>query len=241
MPVLAQQSIGIGTTTPDSKAALEITSTTSGVLFPKLNNGQQTTLAGLLTSGEKGMLIIDQSTGKLLVWTGAAWAAPSPAASLTAKTPLSVASNNIRINPGTNAGDLLTWDGTNWVNMQPATQHFSISVDNHQPYLVANYVISLFGIYPSQNDASQPYLGEIFLMGTNFAPNGWHFCDGSLLPISSNVALFSLVGTTYGGDGQSTFALPDLRGRVAIHQGSNGTTNYIIGQNGGLEQKTFAH
>ncbi len=136
------------TTTPDSRAALDITSTTGGVLFPKLTNGQQNTLAGLLTVGEKGMLIIDQSTGKLLMWTGAAWAAPAPAASLTAKAPLSVTSNTIRINPGTNAGDLLTWDGANWVNTQPATQHFSIKVDNHQPYLVANYVISLFGIYP---------------------------------------------------------------------------------------------
>jgi len=241
LPVLGQQSIGIGTTTPDNKAALDITSTTSGVLFPKLNNGQQTTLAGLLGAGEKGMLIIDNSTGKLLMWSGSAWQAPPPAAALTAKTPLAVTSNNVRINPGTAAGDLLTWDGTNWVNMQPAVQHFSVTIDNHQPYLAANYVISLFGIFPSQNDASQPYLGEIFLMANNFAPNGWHFCDGSLLPISSNTALFALVGTIYGGNGTSTFALPDLRGRVALHQGNNGTTNYTIGQSGGSEQKTFSH
>ena len=242
-PVLAQQSIGIGTTTPDNKAALDITSTTAGVLIPKLTTAQQATLAGLLTAGEKGMLVTDATTGKLVTWNGAAWVAPPPAAALSGKAPISVTANNVRINPGTAAGDLLTWDGNNWVNKQPVVQHYSIPpVDNHQPYLVSNYVISLFGIFPSQNDASEPYIGEIFLLGANFAPVGWHFCDGSLQPISGNPTLFTLIGTTYGGDGVNTFALPDLRGRVAIHQGfGTGLTNYVIGQSGGTETKTFAH
>jgi len=78
-------------------------------------------------------------------------------------------------------------------------------------------------------------------MGCNFAPVGWHFCDGSLQSIAQNSTLFQLIGTTYGGNGQTTFGLPDLRGRVPIHQGSNGTSNYIIGQSGGAEQKTFTH
>src|SRR5437762_10689397 len=67
---------------------------------------------------------------------------------------------------------------------------------------------------------AQPYVGEIRIFAGNFAPAGWMFCEGQLLPISENETLFQLIGTTYGGDGQSTFALPDLRGRLPIHQGN---------------------
>ena len=70
---------------------------------------------------------------------------------------------------------------------------------------------------------AQPYVGEIRMFAGNFAPAGWMFCEGQLIPISENETLFNLIGTTYGGDGQSTFALPDLRGRIPIHQG-NGFT-----------------
>ena len=66
---------------------------------------------------------------------------------------------------------------------------------------------------------AQPYVGEIRMFAGNFAPAGWMFCEGQLLPISENETLFNLIGTTYGGDGQSTFALPDLRGRLPIHHG----------------------
>jgi microcystin-dependent protein len=87
---------------------------------------------------------------------------------------------------------------------------------------------------------STPYLGEIRPFAGNFAINGWALCDGSLMPIANNPALFELIGTTYGGDGQTTFALPDLRGRFPIHQGNGGTgTNYVIGQTGGLETVTL--
>jgi microcystin-dependent protein len=86
---------------------------------------------------------------------------------------------------------------------------------------------------------SSPFIGEIRLFAGNFAPNGWAFCDGALLPISQFDALFNLIGTTYGGDGQTTFALPDLRGRVPVHQGQGGATTYILGQNGGAEQVTL--
>ena len=82
---------------------------------------------------------------------------------------------------------------------------------------------------------AQPYVGELRLFAGNFAPAGWMFCDGQLLPISENEALFQLIGTTYGGDGQSTFALPDLRGRIPIHQGNG----FIVGESGGTEQVTL--
>jgi microcystin-dependent protein len=82
---------------------------------------------------------------------------------------------------------------------------------------------------------SQPYVGEIRMFAGNFAPAGWLFCEGQLLPISENETLFQLIGTTYGGDGQSTFALPDLRGRIPIHQGNG----FILAETGGAEEITL--
>lgn len=87
---------------------------------------------------------------------------------------------------------------------------------------------------------SNPYVGEIRLFGGNFPPRDWAFCDGSLLPISGFETLFQLIGTTYGGDGQTTFGLPDLRGRAPLHQGQGpGLSNYVIGQSGGTESVTI--
>jgi microcystin-dependent protein len=89
----------------------------------------------------------------------------------------------------------------------------------------------------------QPFVGEIRLFGGNFAPAGWMFCSGQLLPISENETLFNLIGTTYGGDGQSTFALPDLQSRVPIHQGQltggGGSGNYQLAETGGVESVTL--
>lgn len=82
---------------------------------------------------------------------------------------------------------------------------------------------------------AQPYVGEIRMFGGNFAPAGWMFCEGQLLPISENETLFQLIGTTYGGDGQATFALPDLRGRLPIHQGNS----FILAETGGAEEITL--
>ena len=81
---------------------------------------------------------------------------------------------------------------------------------------------------------SQPFLGEIKIISWNFAPRGWAFCNGQFLPINQNQALFSILGTTYGGNGQTTFALPDFRGRAAMHVGGG----FIQGQAGGQESHT---
>jgi microcystin-dependent protein len=82
---------------------------------------------------------------------------------------------------------------------------------------------------------AQPYVGEIRMFAGNFAPAGWMFCEGQLLPISENETLFQLLGTTYGGDGESTFALPDLRGRLPMHQGNG----FILAETGGAEEITL--
>lgn len=82
---------------------------------------------------------------------------------------------------------------------------------------------------------AQPYVGELRIFAGNFAPSGWMFCEGQLLAISENETLFQLIGTTYGGDGESTFAIPDLRGRLPVHQGPA----FPLAQQGGVEEVTL--
>ncbi len=87
---------------------------------------------------------------------------------------------------------------------------------------------------------AQPYVGEIRMFAGNFNPNGWLFCEGQLLPISENETLFQLIGTTYGGDGESTFALPDLRGRIPLHFGNGPDgVNYQLAEASGVESVTL--
>ena len=96
---------------------------------------------------------------------------------------------------------------------------------------------------PPVIQTSNPFLGSIVMFAGNFAPRGWAFCDGQLLSIASYSALFSLLGTNYGGDGRTTFGLPDLRGRVPIHDGSGsgpGLSSYSLGQKGGTETSTLS-
>lgn len=84
-----------------------------------------------------------------------------------------------------------------------------------------------------------PFIGEIRIFAGNFAPAGWMFCEGQLLPISENETLFVVIGTMYGGDGQETFALPDLRGRLPIHAGSFGGSTFAQGESAGVEEVTL--
>jgi microcystin-dependent protein len=108
------------------------------------------------------------------------------------------------------------------------------AVTNMQPYLTVNCSIALVGIFPSRN--SEPFIGEIRWFGFNFNPRGFALCNGQLLPIAQNQALFSLLGTTYGGDGRTTFGLPDMRGRAPIHFGTGpGLTPRTIGERSGAE------
>jgi microcystin-dependent protein len=100
--------------------------------------------------------------------------------------------------------------------------------------------LALCGGVPVASAAFEPFIGEIMMVGYTFCPSGWAAADGQLLPISSNSALFSLYGTTYGGDGLTTFALPDLRGRVPMHTGNGpGLTPRQLGQKAGAETNTL--
>ena len=108
--------------------------------------------------------------------------------------------------------------------------------------VILTFLVLSLGSYgaPQAIRAQEPLLGEIKLFAGNFAPRGWAFCDGQLLPIAQNAALFSILGTTYGGDGRTTFALPDLRGRVPLHPGSGiGLESYALGEKGGEEHVTL--
>ncbi|WP_417746389.1 tail fiber protein [Rosistilla oblonga] len=119
--------------------------------------------------------------------------------------------------------------------------------DNRQEGLGLNYIIALNGVFPDEGGAvvdsdDVPYIGEIKLFAGNFAPEGYAFANGQLLAISSNTALFSILGTTYGGDGETTFALPDLRGRIAVGAGDGpGLSRYVLGQSGGAESVTLSN
>src|SRR5579862_5863367 len=134
---------------------------------------------------------------------------------------------------GTIAGQLLEWNGNSWVATLPTA--VALTASNMQPFVTVNYIIAAQGIFPSRNGAD-PFLGEIELFAGTFAPQGWFTCDGQLLPINQFTALFSLLGTTYGGNGTTTFALPDLRGRVPVHMGQGpGLSNRNEGDKGGSE------
>lgn len=106
--------------------------------------------------------------------------------------------------------------------------------------LLAFLLLGLFGTPKSFAQASEPYLGQIIPVAFNFAPLGWAQCNGQILSIAQNTALFSLLGTTYGGNGQTTFALPDLRGRMIVGLGQGaGTLNITQGEQAGTESTTL--
>lgn len=148
-------------------------------------------------------------------------------------------------------------DGTSSADAGAGSPH-----GNWQPFLGNNFIIALVGIYPSRSlletdaavgraqeersgsnagsSGSEPFIGEVQMFAGNFAPRGFAFCNGQLLQISENTALFSILGTTYGGDGRTTFGLPDLRGRAPLHVGGSrntgpGLSTYSLGQKDGVE------
>ena len=141
----------------------------------------------------------------------------------------------------TESGDLMTYDGTNWVSKKLVMGYTGGGqvIDNRQPSLVLNYCIATDGIYPMRSSV-EPFVGEIELFGFSFVPRNYAACNGQLMNIYDYSALYSLLGNQFGGDGRTTFAVPDLRGRVAIGQGQGtGLSNYSLGQKVGAETITI--
>jgi microcystin-dependent protein len=225
------------TITPgNNQPSLTATSTNNGIIAPKITLTASLASASPVTNPAVGLLVYNIGTNHangFYYWTGTAWQYLATTIPFSATTPINITSNNVKLNPGTAIGQLLTWNGNNWVNTNPKPIE---DMDNRQPYLAINFCIALQGVYPPRNGAD-PYVSEIFMFGFNFEPNGWAFCNGQLLHIAQNTALFSLLGTTYGGDGRTTFALPDLRGRAPIHPGQGpGLQLYDLGQRDGVEK-----
>ena len=118
------------------------------------------------------------------------------------------------------------------------------STPNQKPFIMKKFILCLFLVtafsFSDSVKAQEAMIGEVKMFAGNFAPRGWALCNGQLLPISQNSALFSILGTTYGGDGRTTFGLPDLRGRTPIHTGTGpGLMNRRLGQKGGSENVTI--
>jgi microcystin-dependent protein len=189
-------------------------------------------------NGSSWIYVINASSGTLPVSSGG-----------TGSTTL--ASNALLTGNGTGAvgtiavgtsGKVLYSNGTNWVagsttaSSTGSGDAFSIL----PPYRTISYCISMQGIYPS-TASDNPLIGEIMIFPYSFVPRNWARCDGSILSIASYSALFSLLGTTFGGNGSTTFGLPDLRGRVVLGTGTlNGTgTTYMLGESGGSETRTL--
>ncbi|GAB1370929.1 hypothetical protein MASR1M45_09910 [Candidatus Kapaibacterium sp.] len=150
--------------------------------------------------------------------------------------------SGIPVPAGSETNDLLSFDGTNWVAKALVINNTGsgTSISNMQPYLVLNYCIALEGIYPAR-DATDPYVGEITIYPYNFNPRSTAFCHGQVLSIAQNTALFSLLGTNFGGNGTTTFGLPDLRGRTPIGAGQgSGLSTRTLGENGGAETFTIS-
>jgi microcystin-dependent protein len=116
-----------------------------------------------------------------------------------------------------------------------------MNADHFKRLLIALVVVaSSFAVTPAARAQAEPFIGQVMWVGFTFCPQGWAAADGALLPINQNQALFALFGTFYGGDGRTTFALPDLRGRAAVHVGTGpGLTQVFEGQQGGAEQQTL--
>ncbi|TKT86536.1 phage tail protein [Dyadobacter frigoris] len=163
---------------------------------------------------------------------------------LTGGSGITIENDQVKLTDGlAGLNHVKVWEGTSWVNKaisvtsgsSGGNQPFSI----RNPFLAMNYQISLYGIYPSRNGAD-PFYGEVMLFAGNFEVNGFAFCDGRLLNLQQNTVLYAVLGTSYGGNGINTFALPDLRGRSAIHYGQGPYLNrYEIGESGGKENITL--
>lgn len=139
-------------------------------------------------------------------------------------------------------GDLVYYSSGNWIarRLTLANTGGGSAISIMQPFLALNYCIATTGLWPSQA-SENPFIGEIELFAFNYAPVNYAKCDGQILSISSYNSLFFLLGTTYGGNGTTTFGLPDLRGRTPIHQGQgSGLTNRALGASGGAESVTIS-
>jgi microcystin-dependent protein len=248
---LGQQSVSINNTgtAANASAILDVSSTTKGMLIPRMDSIQRKAILNTAV----GLMVFDNSTNSFWFYQASGWTELQSVST----NPWQKSGNNIY---NSNSGDVginnpnpkrrlevygdVKADSAFITNTATATDFLVVQDANGQVGhrktfygLGFNYCISLQGVYPSQGRpadslsasstlSADPFIGEIMLFAGNFPPNGWAYCNGQLLPISQYVALFSILGTTYGGDGVSTFALPDFRNAVPVGFGNN----WLLGQ-----------
>jgi microcystin-dependent protein len=225
--------VGINTTNPT--AELEVSGTVKATAL--VGDGSGLTNTDTDPSNELQVLSISGDT--LFLSDGGQVILPGVKG---AAAPLTVENEQVVIDTaGVGAGQLLSFDGNNWITSSLVIGNTGGNqpVNNMQPFLGIYHCIALVGLYPSRN-IMDPFIGTIATFGFNFAPRSWAFCNGQLLAISGNPSLFSLLGTTFGGDGRTTFGLPDLRGRVAVHPGNGpGLQSIMWGQKSGTNNNTL--
>jgi microcystin-dependent protein len=226
--------VGIGTMSPLAK--LDVTGNI------KITDGTQG--AGKVLTSDANGLASWQTAGTATNVSGIVAVANGGTGAAT------LAANNLLVGNGTSAvstispatsGNILYANGTNWLSktLGVGLSGNGASFSNMQPYQTTNYCIATQGIFPSRA-GYDAYMGEINIFAFDFVPRGYNACDGAILSVSSNAALFALLGTTYGGNGSTTFALPDYRGRTLIGQGAGpGLSARVLGQSGGTENTTL--
>lgn len=254
-PTTAQ--VGIGTASPDASSKLDVSSTTKGFLPPRMTQAQR----GAIASPATGLMVYQtDGTAGLYFYDGVFWlyvinAAGSTlpvssggtgATTLTSNALLTGSGTGAvgTISPGT-SGKILFSNGTSWqtgsttVGNSGSGNPFSIL----PPYTVVTFGIATQGTYPTFA-GGDPYIGEIYMFAYsgNRVPNGYQVCNGASFAISSNSALYTLLGTTYGGNGTSTFNIPDLRGRFPMSSGQldgSGST-FNVGDKAGASSVIIA-
>jgi microcystin-dependent protein len=237
----AQMAVTTDGSSADQSAMLDVKSTDKGILVPRMSAAQRDAVPAPAT----GLLVYVMDDNNFYFYNGSAWEQFGGGAdsdwTIDGNNMVSAVSGNVGIGvpvPTAKLDVAGTVKGTNFQGNGNTLTFGNNS--NMQPSLGVNYIIAIYGIYPpypSQNKGNEPYIGEIVLFAGNYAPQGWAFCNGQLLSIAQNQALFSILGTTYGGNGQTTFALPDLRGRVPVQPGQGpGLTNRYLGESLGTEK-----
>lgn len=222
----------------DASAMLEVKSTDKGMLIPRMSAAER----DLIGTPASGLLVYVTDDNNFYFFDGVSWKQFSGGSDgdwvVNGNNMSSSVSGNVGIgqpNPNQKLDVNGTIKGTNFTGNGNTLTFGNNS--NMQPSLAISYIIALVGIFPSQGKGTEPYLGDIGMFAGNFAPQGWAFCNGQILQINQYQALFSILGTTYGGDGEVTFALPDLRGRAPMHHGQGaGLTNRNLGVKVGTEK-----